>query len=162
MSIFENIQNLNKKNQLLLKDEYKKLKSFKGGALGEIAGIFALIKIGLIIIGTSVLSYWPYVFIITLYCVFKEYEISSKTDKWGFTIFFNMLWAFCCPCCWGIYRTAFAWNNRGYTTSGLYGIEKDCGPGFFLDWKKLDNNQIETSEKCLNAIFPQTKKLKQI
>lgn len=155
MSIFENIQNLNKKNELLLKDEYKKLKSFKGGALGEIAGIFALIKIGLIIIGTCVLSYWPYVFIIALYCVFKEYEISNKTDKSGFSIFFNMLCAFCCPCCWGVYRTGFGWNNRGYTTDGLYSIEEKCGPGIFLDWEKLDNNQIKTSKRCLNAIFPQ-------
>ena len=69
MAITDMIQKLKDKNNLLLNQEYKKLEkgdSFKGGSI-EISVVVVIIKIVLLTIGTFVLSWWPYVFIIALY-----------------------------------------------------------------------------------------------
>lgn len=158
MNIFDKIESIKQKNDDLLKQEYKKLNTklgeFRGGSLGEISTIIVIIKIGLLTIGTTILGYWPYVFMITIYCMFKEYEISSKTDTWGFSMFLNILWAFCCPCCWSVYRLLNGFSNRGYRTDGLFKILNKCeGAGFMINIEDMGNGKYESTEECIRTIF---------
>ena len=85
MNINHMIEKIKNKNDLLLEQEYKKLektKSFKGGAI-EVSMIIVIIKILLLTVGTFMLSWWPYVFIIAIYCAIKEYEWEQ---------YYSMIW----------------------------------------------------------------------
>tara|TARA_B100001175_G_C19444546_1_gene608052 strand:- start:351 stop:842 length:492 start_codon:yes stop_codon:yes gene_type:complete len=159
MNINYMIEKIKNKNDLLLEQEYKKLektKSFKGGAL-EVSMIIVIIKILLLTVGTFMLSWWPYVFIIAIYCTIKEYEMGSVLQYDMLQTIIYMIFAFCCPCCWGVLRLFNGWNfdinGVDSSTSGFGSILQNCEPyGLFLNISNLGNGDIKTTQSCYNVI----------
>ena len=159
MNINHMIEKIKNKNDLLLEQEYKKLektKSFKGGAI-EVSIIIVILKILLLTVGTFMLSWWPYVFIIAIYCAIKEYEMGTLLEyDMGQTIIY-MVFAFCCPCCWGVLRLINAWNftinGVSSSTESFWYILQNCeGWGLFINASNLGNGDIKTTQSCYNVI----------
>ena len=156
------IEKLKKKNRDLLDIEYDKLKNknnFTGGSIGILVHLIVILKIFLLTIGTVIINNWYLAILIALYAVKIELELIGPLNSTNIvTNIINILFAFCCPCCWGTYK----YLGGGGMTAGLYPYIKECeGANIFADFEEITDSNCEpgkicykTNNKCHKVLYP--------
>ena len=123
--------------------------------------VISVIKIMLMTVGTFFFSWWPIMFLVSLYCVYVEYKMVKLTSDSivGVPILY-ILCAYFCPCCWAIGRLVMGWTTNMGTSPNLFNVFSKCTEdGFTINFSEYygrdckDNKCVWTTNECFGALF---------
>lgn len=143
--------------------------NFKGGGSKLVGGYgflfiaISAIKIIVMTVGTFFFSWWPIMFLVSLYCVYIEFKMSRLTSDTiaGYPILY-ILCAYFCPCCWTIGRLIMGWTTSVGTSPNLFNIFSKCtDDGFSINFSEYfgrDCNSkngvcLWTTQNCYSALY---------
>ena len=79
--------------------------------------------------------------------------MSGILEYSNITKIFYMLFAFCCPCCWGIFRLIKGWTTSKGNTNGLFDTLSKCeGLNVMINAVNMGDGKIKTTEPCIEAL----------
>ena len=159
-------ENFNNDYQNEIRKFHNFKKEFKGGSVQKggmpiVMMAISALKISLMTVGSLFFNWWPIMMIVSFYCVYVEYKMTtlSGKDLMGMPILI-ILCAYLCPCPWALYRTIVGFSTTTGSSPKLFNIFSKCSSdGMTLKFDSYygreckDNKCLYTTDSCYKTLF---------